>query len=145
MAPTEGIAPGDTGNTLNVQAQSAGMILSPAFQPIPAPLVRRIVSREFVEMWELLSDNLALHDQLEVVHGPLLSASTPGALQARMREVPTLISWVYCFAEYMAVRRTDPLTRDMLAYCRLLIRESLRHGWQDYDRSFRSQAAIDRS
>lgn len=126
----------------------SGVILSSALQPIPARLVRRIVSGEFVEMRELLSDNLALHDQLEAVHGPLLSMSTPGSLRARMREVPSLTSWVYCFAAYMAVRTTDPLTRDMLAYCRLIIREALRHGgsgWQDYDRSFRSQAAIDHS
>ena len=117
-----------------------------ALQPIPAHLVRRIVSREFMEMRELLSDNLALHDQLEVVHGPLLSRSTPGSLHARIQKVPSLTSWVYCFAAYMAVRTTDPLTRDVLAYCCLIIREALHHegpGWQDHDRSFRSQAAID--
>lgn len=34
----------------------------------------------------------------------------------------------------------------MLAYCRLTIREALRHGnngWQEYDRSFRRQVVID--
>lgn len=99
-------------------------------------------------MRDLLGDNIALHDQPEAVHGPLYTQSTPGALQARLREVPTLISWVYCFVAYMAVRTQDPLTRDMLAYTRLIIRKALRQGgqgWQDYDRSFWSQAAIDHS
>ena len=67
------------------QAQSVGMILSPALQPIPIRLVKWIMSGEFVEMCELLSDNLALHDQLEAVHGPLVPATTPGSLRARMR------------------------------------------------------------
>ena len=36
----------------------------------------------------------------------------------------------------------------MLAYCRLIIREALRHGgtgWQEYDRVFRQQLAIDQT
>ena len=46
----------------------------------------------------------------------------------------------------MLPKTRDPVTRDMLAYCRLIIREALRHGgntWQDYDRAFHRQAAID--
>ena len=42
----------------------------------------------------------------------------------------------------------DARTRELLAYCRLIIREALRHegsGWQEYDRTFRRQAAIDSS
>ena len=128
--------------------QSQGVILSSALQPIPARLVRRIRAGEFIEMRDLLTDNVALHDQLEAVQGPLLNTATPGALRPRLREVPSLISWIFCFTAYMAVRTQDATTRDMLTYCRLIIREALRHGgqgWQEYDRSFRSQAAIDRS
>ena len=47
---------------------------------------------------------------------------------------------------YVAIHSTDPLTRDILAYGCLLIRESQRHGgngWLDYDRVFRQQVAID--
>ena len=52
------------------------------------------------------------------------------------------------FLTYLAVRTTDPLTRDQLTYARLLVRESLRHGgqgWLEYDRLFRQQVAIDQS
>ena len=140
---------GSEGETfLTTLVGATGLILSPALQPIPACLVRRIVSSEFVEMRELLSDNIALHDQLEAIHGPLQALHTPGAMRAWMCEIPSLISWAYCFAAYVAVRTSDRTTRDMLAYMRLIIREAMCHGgpgWQDYDRAFRSQAAIDPS
>ena len=69
-----------------------GMILASALQPVPARLVRRIRAGEFVEMRDLLSDNVALHDQLEAIQGPLVNAVTPGTLRPRVREVPSLIS-----------------------------------------------------
>ena len=118
----------------------SGRVLSPAADPIPYWLVQRIRSGEFVEMHDLLADNIALHNQLEDLHGHTTS------LNPRLREVPSLASWVYCFAAYMAVRTEDLRTRDMLAYCRLIIREAIRHGgsgWQEYDRTFRRQVAID--
>ncbi len=92
-------------------------------------------------MRDLLADNVALHSQLEDLH-----RLSPLPLRPRLREVPSLHSWMYCFMVYVAVRSGDPLTRDLLAYCRLIIREALRHGgngWLEYDRSFRRQAAID--
>ena len=75
----------------------SGLILSPAANPIPYRLVQRIRRGEFVEMHDLLADNIALHDQLEFLHGHTTS------LNPRLRKVPSLASWVYCFAAYMAV------------------------------------------
>ena len=114
---------------VNQNATSAGQnatggslaILSSSSQPIPVRLVRKITAGEFVEMRELLCDNVALHDQLESIHGSLQTMATPGALRARMREVPSLSSWVYCFAAYIALRSTEPFVRDMLAYTRLVV------------------------
>ena len=129
-------------------SQREGMILASALQPVPARLVRRIRAGEFVEMRDLLSDNVALHDQLEAIQGPLVNAVTPGTLRPRVREVPSLISWVFCYLAYVAVRVNDDAARDLITYCRLIVREALRHGgqgWQEYDRSFRAQAAIDPS
>ena len=48
----------------------------------------------------------------------------------------------------MAIRTSDPVTHDQLAYARLVVREALRHGgsgWLDYDRAFGQQAATDPS
>ena len=46
----------------------------------------------------------------------------------------------------MAVLTPDPRTREMLAFCRLIICDTLRHGddgWLEYDRTFWRQAAVD--
>ena len=51
---------------------------------------------------------------------------------------------MYYFAAY--VRTQEFRTRDMLAYCLLIIQEALQNGgngWQEYDRSFRCQVAIE--
>ena len=51
------------------RAAGTGMVLSPATQPIPANLVQRIQSGQFIEMRDLLSDNIALIDQLSYLSG----------------------------------------------------------------------------
>lgn len=51
-------------------------------------------------------------------------------------------------SDYMAIRTSDPATREQLAYARTLIREANHHGglgWLDYDWAFRQQAAVDHS
>lgn len=125
-----------------------GLSLSPASEPFPAKLVERVRSGQFVEMRDLLTDNIALLQQLEVFGGQCPLQTLPGALKPRLRDVVSLPSWMYCFLAYVAIRSRDPATRDMLAYARLLIREAQRHGgsgWLDYDRVFRQQVAIDRT
>ena len=129
-------------------SQREGMILSPALQPIPACLVRQIRAGEFVEVRDLLSDNVALHYQLEAIQGPLVNTVTLGALCPRVREVPLLISWVVRYLAYVAVRTNNDTTYNLITYCCLIVREALRHGrqgLQKYDRSFCAQAAIDPS
>ena len=106
-----------------------GFIVSAACNPIPHRLIQRIWNGEFVEMRELLADNIS-YNQFEDFH------VHTSRLCPRVREVPSLSSWVYCFAAYMAVLTPDPQTREMLAYCRLIFREALRHwgnGWLEYD------------
>ena len=74
--------------------QPTGIVLAPALQQIPACLVWRILGGEFVEMRDLVLDNIALHNQLETFNGSLLVAATPGCLRPRLREVPSFISCV---------------------------------------------------
>ena len=124
-----------------------GLIRSPASDPIPHCLVQCIRAGDFVDMRELLADNISLHNQLKALHGHAPLAS-PASFRPRLRDVSSLGLWVYCFATYMAVLTTDAWTWDMLAYCLLIIREALRHGGtgqQEYDRTFQRQAAIDSS
>lgn len=125
-----------------------GFSLSPALEPIPQRLVGKIQSGQYVDMKELLTDNVSLLQQLEAVGGQGPSPSLPGVLKPRLRDITSLSTWMYCFLAYVAVRSPDKATQDMLAYARLMIREAQRHGgtsWLDYDRVFRQQIAIDPS
>ena len=86
-------------------------------------------------MQDLLADNIALMGQLSLLHGTL--PLPPTTIQRTwLREVPSLASWMYCFAAYVAIHTPDDLTRRMLAYAHLIIREALRHGssgWAEYE------------
>ena len=124
-----------------------GLTLSPAAETFPKRLVDKVRSGQFVEMKELLTDNMSLISQLEAVQGTS-AAQMLGPNRPRLREVSSLATWCYCFLGYVAIRTTDPSTRDQLAYARLLIKEAQRHGgqgWLDYDRAFRQQVEGDAS
>ena len=150
MTPEEGsLTPARLQTTMPAPTPALGKILSPALEPVPYWLVQRIRTRQFVEMRDLLSDNIALHRQWEAAQGCVNVATMPMSLRPRFREVPSLMSWVYCFLTYVSVRMVDEpieIARDMLSYCRLIIREAFRHGgegWREYDRTFQSRVAID--
>ena len=95
-------------------------ILSPALEPIPKRLVQCIRSDSFVDMREPLSDNVALHDHLEAMQGSASVMALQAGTRPWQQEVPSLISWVYCFLAYIAVQTSDTATWDMLTYCRLI-------------------------
>ena len=125
-----------------------GLSLSPATSPFPQKLVDRVRSGQFVDMRDLLTDNVSLIQQLNTFGGNHAFPSLPGMLRPRLREVTSLPSWIYCFLTYIAIRANDQGVRDMLAYAHLMVREAQRHGgsgWLDYDRVFRQQAALDPS
>ena len=126
---------------------SPGIILSPACDPFPETLVRCIQSGQFVDMQDLLAENIALVNQLSSLHGRVaLPPST--VTHTRLRDVPSLVSWLYCFIAYIAICTLDPITWQMLAYSQLIISETLRHGgsgWVEYDRVFRRQLSINPS
>ena len=150
MAPKEGsVTPAQLQTALLAPIPASGMILSPALEPVPYQLVQRIRARQFVEMRDLLSDKIALHRQWEAAQGCVNVATMFMSLCPRFQEVPSLMSWVYCFLTYVLVQMVDkPIetARDMLSYCRLIIREAFRHGgkgWWKYDCTSRSQVVID--
>ena len=140
-----GSTPPPLGSTIRAPLSThGGMILSLAADPIPYSIVQQIQSGHFVEMRDLLADNIALLNQLSSLQG---TVALPQSVVTctRLREVLSLVSWLYCFNAYITVCTSDPLARGMLAYSRLLIREALRHGgsgWLEYDRVFRRQLAI---
>lgn len=127
--------------------QAKGVSLSPATEPFSPKLVERIRSGQFVDMRELMTDNIALLHQMESFGTnqyplPIL----PGSLRPRLREATSISSWMFAFLAYVAIRADNIAIRNMLAYARLILHESQRHGgngWISYDKVFRQQAAID--
>ena len=71
--------------------------LSLASEPIPARLVHRIRSGQFVEMRDLLGDNIALNQHFEGVSSYFPAQVLPASSRPRLREATSLPSWIYCF------------------------------------------------
>ena len=86
-------------------SSAPGVILSPAAEPFPQKQVDRVRSSLFVEMRDLLSDNISLLQQLEMVN---YQCTLPALPRPRLREVSSLATWTYCFLAYVAIRSTGP-------------------------------------
>ena len=112
--------------------------------PIPGKLVKKIQAEEYVDLSELLPDNVELLRRAEA------EPSTQVQGQRQIQRVSTLRTWVQCFATYAAVlAEAHPhRMRDLLAYLRLIVRETQCHegdGWRSYDILFRKLAATNTS
>ena len=101
---------------------SQPLLLSPSFSPLPPKLVDRIRKGEFVEMRELLTDNISLLHRLEKLQPGMSSLQhATGSSCPRLREVSSILTWTYCFLSYCTVRTDDVSLRGLLTYARLLI------------------------
>ena len=123
-------------------------ILGPGRPPLPAKLVSQILTDKFVEMSELIPENL-LAPSTEVpsfvIEGRSIVATTT-ASQRKKAGTLDVLSWVECFTSYMAVMTASypSRARDLLAYMALIIRiakQSPGRCWANYDRAFRLEAA----
>lgn len=108
--------------------------------PIPAKLVKRIQALEFVDMRELLPDNIALAERLAALPPGLAPPKPPG--EREIRGDRALVTWLSSFATYVAIVAQAHPERvgDMLAYMRLIAREASKFGgtgWLTYDAVFR--------
>lgn len=114
------------------------------FPPVPAKLVAKILRLDFVDMAELLRDNIEA-ERRRAAQGESPSSNTP---RPPRREVPDILSWIQCFGIYISVIATKypGKVQSMLAYQTMLVREACRcgaGGWLAYDTAFRQQAATD--
>jgi hypothetical protein len=129
----------------NCSPESA-FILGPGRAPIPAKLVKRILLHEFVEMSELMPENLEEPQAEAPVFTFVGSMVVPKPNPSKKNAVTDILTWVECFNSYIAVFTTfhPSRSRDLLAYMALIIRTAKRFGgtaWLDYDRAFRREAA----
>ena len=125
--------------------QSA-FILGPRRAPIPAKLVNRIVSLEYIDMSELIPENLdepQAESPVFTFEGATVVAKPN---PSKKRNVSDVLMWVECFTSYTAVITCFFLSRSryLLAYMVLIIRTAKRFGgtpWLDYDCAYRREAA----
>ena len=91
---------------------------------VPVKLVKRILRGDYVDMSELLSDNL------EAERRRALSEMGESGLRVSRQEVPDFLSWLKCFILYAAIvaNQYPGKTRDLLAYQALMIEEECRCG-----------------
>ena len=80
-----------------VEQECSPFVLSEALPVVPAKLVKRILRGEYVDMSELLSDNL------EAERRRALSEMGESGPRVSRREVPDLLSWLKCFILYAAI------------------------------------------
>ena len=127
---------------LNLTCKAPPLILSSALPAVPAKVVDKINNGLFVELKELLIDNMALLQRLQEVGHPsshqLLSTPT------RLRDIQDPLTWVSCFLSFMAVKANHDPTRELVAYALIIIQLARKHGgrgWLSYDSIFRQQLA----
>ena len=119
------------------QHSDLSVSLSMSSRLLPPRLVQQIRAGRFVEMQDLLPDNIQVRSRLEELNSLIGVQLLPVSSRPRVRDVPTLSSWVAFFLTFLAVGTSDPVTRDRLAYAILIVKEATRHGgsgWLEYDR-----------
>lgn len=119
------------------------LVLSLALPPIPAKVIERAQSRAFIDLKDLLPDNIAPVQWLHETAGPshVLAQSRTG-----LHDIQDPLTWISCFITYMAaqVEHACRKTRDLLAYGQIVVNMARKHGvqgWLAYNSMFRQQLA----
>ena len=96
--------------------------LSSSLPVIPAKLSTKVQSLQFIELKEFLPDNIKLYKKLEAFDKSSL-ASVPPHLRPNFREISNLTTWLFCYAQYVAVlaEKHPDLVKSRLAYMCLII------------------------
>ena len=91
---------------------------------MPAKLVAKIVKGDYVDMAELLRDNIEV-DRWKATDSSAAGLSTS---QAHRQDVPDFLSWLQCFGVYVGIVATHKpeKLRQLTAYQTLMIREARR-------------------
>ena len=119
-----------------------GLFMGDAMLPIPDSLISKIQRLEFVDMADLRLEAWMFEDEPH-------EKSLVGFFKRQKQPVTDILSWVQCFASYVAVlSQTQPQsTPHLMAYMATIIRchkkfEGL--GWVVYDSAYRRRAARQR-
>ena len=118
-------------------------VVGPGHAPIPAKLVKKITSGEFVELADLLSTNLRAVD---LEPQSFLDSKLLVSRKRRLVEVEDILTWTEAFTIYqMVICASHPHRWSDLTKYKLLIIQTARHApgrsWLEYDTAFRKDAA----
>ena len=121
-------------------SETGAVVLGEGLPPVPAKLVAKILKEEFVDMAELLRDNI------EAERRRCGSDTSSNQTRPPRREIPDILSWLQCFGVFAGVVASKHPDRvpQLLAYQTTIVREARRCGgvgWQAYDTMFRQHAA----
>ena len=120
-------------------------VLGEGIPPVPAKVVAQIWKGEYIDMADLLRDNLEADRRRATAQR---GAQQQGQAKATRLEVPDLLSWAQCFSEYVGVaaEKHPHRVKQLLAYQATILREARRcggNGWRAYDAMFWQLAATD--
>ena len=124
-------------------ASSQGFSLGHGFPLIPAKMVIKLQRWEFVNMSELLPDNLELVRHSVDSRGATSCATVKSPKKRELSEDwRGLIAWSVCFNTFAAIiaKKYPTKSQELLAYHSTILVEALRFGckgWLSYDRMFR--------
>ena len=127
-------------------------ILGPGRPPVPARLVAQILAYKFVEMSDLIPENLeapTTEVPTFIIEGRSIVPTTTTSSRKK-NEIGDVLTWVECFNSYIAVISASrpERARDLLAYMALIIRIAKQFPgrcWFNYDRAYRLEAAASNS
>ena len=72
-------------------------ILGEALPVVPAKLVKHILRGEYIDMTELLKDNIEVERRL------VLTEESSGPSRGTLRAIPNLLNWLYCYSLFTAI------------------------------------------
>ena len=122
-----------------------GFSLGHGFPLIPVKVVNKIQKWEFINMSELLPDNLELARRSAESRGVPSCATLKSPKKRELSEDwKGLIAWSVCFNTFAAIvaKKYPAKGQELLAYHSTILMEALRFGckgWLSYDRMFRER------
>ena len=145
MLPTSAPLIGQPSALSSASGSTSGQVFSlgHGFPLIPAKMVNRIQKWEFVNMSELLPDNLELARRSVESRGATSCATVKSLKKRELSEDwKGLIAWSVCFNTFAAIvaKKYPAKFQELLAYHSTILVEALRFGckgWLSYDRMFR--------
>lgn len=132
----------DTESESNSTPVVGPFILCENLPVVPVRLVKRILKGDYIDMAELLKNNMEAERWRAMVEVGAYAPSIQGRVSRR--EVPDILSWLNCFSMYAAVvcSKYPHKAKELFAYQANMVNEARRcggKGWLLYDATFRQQ------